>query len=146
MPTINGTSGSDHIGGTNGGEALAGGGGVDYLYGSDGNDAFVIRLSDLDASLNSNTGLGGQAQDVIYDFNGAGTYEAGNNDFLYLKGFGEGSTITFIGYGYNDSNPDGDPTAQFYSIHSTLTGQDYIISIGSNNGNQLVLGDYNFYA
>lgn len=145
MPIIPGTSGSDHLGGTDGNDALAGGAGVDYLYGGAGNDAFVIKLSDMDPSLNSATGIGGKAQDVIYDFHGAGVYEAGNNDFLYLQGFGVGSTITFVGYGYNSSNPGGDIHAQYYSIHSTITGLDYIISLGSVNGNQLVIGDYNFY-
>jgi len=145
MPIITGTSGSDHIGGTGGNDALAGGAGVDYLYGGAGNDAFVIKLSDLDASLNANSGLSGKAQDFIYDFHGAGVYEAGNNDFLYLQGFGAGSTITFVGYGYNSASPGGDVHAQYYSIHSTITGLDYVIAVGSSNGNQLVAGDYNFY-
>lgn len=140
-----GTSGSDRIGGTNANDALAGGQGVDYMYGGGGSDAFVIRLSDFDPALNGNTSMIGKAQDVIYDFYGAGTYEAGNNDFLYLDGFGSGSTLTFVGYGQNSSNPGGDATAQFYSIHSSTTGLDYIIAIGSMNGNQLILGDYNFY-
>lgn len=145
MPTFTGTSGSDRIGGSSGKDALVGGKGVDYFYGGAGNDAFVIRLSDMDSSLNSNSGLGGKAQDVIYDFHGAGVYEAGNNDFLYLQGFGAGSTITFAGYGYNETNPNGDVHAQFYSIYSTTTQQSYIISLGSVNGNQLIIGDYNFY-
>lgn len=145
MATIYGTDGSDKIGGTSAGEALVGGKGKDYFYGGGGNDAFVIKLSDMDASLNGADGLGAKAQDVIYDFHGAGVYEAGNNDFLYLEGFGAGSTLTFVGYGYNSENPGGDIHAQFYSIHSTITGLDYIISIGSMNGNQLITGDYNFY-
>lgn len=145
MPIILGTSGSDHIAGTDGNDAIAGGAGVDYLYGGAGNDAFVIRLSDMDASLNSASSMIGKSQDVIYDFHGAGVYEAGNNDFLYLDGFGAGSTITFSGYGYNSSEPGGDVHAQFYTIHSTNTGLDYVIAIGSMNGNQLILGDYNFY-
>lgn len=145
MPIITGTSGSDHLGGTSGNDAIAGGAGVDYMYGGTGNDAFVIRLSDMDASLTTNTTPGTQAQDFIYDFYGAGTYQAGNNDFLYLDGFGAGSTLTFLGYGYNSSEPGGDTNAQYYSIHSTTTGLDYVIAIGSMNGNQLVLGDYNFY-
>lgn len=145
MTFVFGTSGSDKIAGTGGNDALVGGAGVDYYYGGSGNDAFVIKLSDFDASLNANSGLGAKAQDFIYDFNGAGVYQAGNNDFLYLQGFGAGSTLTFIGYGYNSASPGGDVHAQYYSIHSTTTGLDYVIAIGSTNGNQLVLGDYNFY-
>ncbi|MEE4454458.1 hypothetical protein [Novosphingobium resinovorum] len=146
MAIILGTDGSDHIGGTSGNDALAGGKGVDYLYGGDGNDAFVIRLSDMDSSLSSASSMIGKAQDVIYDFHGAGVYEAGNNDFLYLDGFGVGSTISFVGYGANGGGIPGiDIHAQYYSIHSTITNLDYIIAIGSMNGNQLVLGDYNFY-
>jgi len=145
MPIILGTGSSDHIGGTASNDALAGGAGVDYLYGGAGNDAFVIRLSDMDPSLSGASSLAGKSQDVIYDFHGAGVYEAGNNDFLYLDGFGVGSTITFVGYGQNSSSPGDDIHAQYYSIHSTITGLDYVIAIGSMNGNQLVLGDYNFY-
>lgn len=145
MTFVTGTTGSDHLSGGSGGDALWGGTGVDYLYGNSGSDAFVIKLSDFDASLNSATSLGGKVQDFIFDFSGAGVYEAGNNDFLYLQGFGAGSTITFLSYGYNSASPGGDVHAQYYSIHSTTTGLDYVIAIGSTNGNQLVLGDYNFY-
>jgi Ca2+-binding RTX toxin-like protein len=145
MPIILGTTGSDHIAGTDGNDAIAGGKGVDYLYGGAGSDCFTIRLSDMDASLTTNSAPGAKAQDFIYDFHGAGVYEPGNNDFLYLDGFGAGSTITFSGYGYNSTNPGGDIHAQYYTIHSTTTGLDYVIAIGSVNGNQLVLGDYNFY-
>ncbi|MFC0202800.1 hypothetical protein [Novosphingobium soli] len=145
MPIFLGTGGSDHIGGTNDKDALAGGKGVDYLYGGGGNDAFVIRLSDLDASLVTGASLGNQVQDVIYDFYGAGLYQEGNNDFLYLDGFGVGSSITFAGYGKSSAYPDGDIQAHYYSIHSTTTGLDYIVAVGSMNGNQLILGDYNFY-
>lgn len=145
MPFTFGTSGSDHLGGTSGNDAIVGRAGVDFMYGGDGNDAFVIRLSDMDASLNANSSMVGKSQDFIYDFHGAGVYEAGNNDFLYLAGFGVGSTLSFIGYGQNSTNPGGDIHAQFYSIHSTITGLDYVIAIGSMNGNQLIRGDYNFY-
>lgn len=145
MTFVFGTDGSDKIAGTGGNDALVGGAGVDYYYGGAGNDAFVIKLSDFDPALNNNTGLGAKAQDFIFDFHGAGVYEAGNNDFLYLQGFGAGSTLSFIGYGYNSTHPTGDVHAQYYSIHSTTTGLDYVIAIGSANGNQLVLGDYNFY-
>ncbi|MFC3215571.1 MULTISPECIES: hypothetical protein [Novosphingobium] len=140
-----GTDAIDFLGGTSGKDAIAGGKDVDYMYGGGGSDAFVIRLSDMNADLASTTGSISNAQDVIWDFHGAGVYEAGNNDFLYLDGFGSGSTLTFVGYGKNSENPDGDTTAHFYSIHSTNTGLDYIIAVGSINSNQLVLGDYNFY-
>lgn len=145
MPFFLGDTDVNYIGGTDGKDAIAGGKGVDVLYGGGGSDAFVIRLSDMDPSLSGATSLAGKAQDFIYDFYGAGVYEAGNNDFLYLDGFGVGSTISFVGYGYNSSSPGGDIHAQYYSIHSTTTGLDYIIAVGSMNGNQLVLGDYNFY-
>jgi Ca2+-binding RTX toxin-like protein len=145
MPFYKGTTGDDKIGGSSGKDSLIGGQGVDRLYGSAGNDAFVIRLSDFDASLNDNASIGAKTQDFVYDFHGAGGYEAGNNDFLYLAGFGAGSTITFTGYGYNSANPGGDIHAQYYTIHSTTTGLDYVISVGSTNGNLLKLGDYNFY-
>jgi Ca2+-binding RTX toxin-like protein len=145
MPTYFGTDGNDKVAGSGGKDALVGGKGIDRYYGSAGNDAFVIKLSDFDASLSNNASLGAKAQDFIYDFHGAGVYEAGNNDFLYLSGFGAGSTITFTGYGYNSASPSGDVHAQYYTIHSTTTGLDYVIAVGSVNGNQLKLGDYNFY-
>jgi Ca2+-binding RTX toxin-like protein len=145
MPNYKGTSGDDKIAGSGSKDSLAGGQGIDRLYGGAGNDAFVIKLSDFDPSLSANASLGAKAQDFIYDFHGAGVYEAGNNDFLYLSGFGAGSTIAFTGYGYNSANPGGDIHAQYYTIHSATTGLDYVISVGSVNGNQLKLGDYNFY-
>ncbi|AXB77299.1 hypothetical protein [Novosphingobium sp. P6W] len=145
MPTYKGTDGSDKIAGSGGNDALVGGKGIDYYYGGAGNDAFVLKLSDFDPALNNNAAIGAKAQDFIYDFHGAGVYEAGNNDFLYLSGFGAGSTITFTGYGYNSASPGGDIHAQYYTIHSSTTGLDYVIAVGSVNGNQLKLGDYNFY-
>lgn len=145
MPFTIGNEDSNRLGGTSGNDAISGRAGIDYLYGGAGNDAFVIRLSDMDASLNANGSVGAKAQDFIYDFHGAGVYEAGNNDFLYLSGFGAGSTLTFLGYGANSTNPGGDIHAHYYSIHSTTTGLDYVIAVGSMNGNQLIKGDYNFY-
>lgn len=145
MPFNIGNGDANYLAGTDGKDAIAGRAGVDIMYGGGGSDAFVIRLSDMDSSLSSNTSLAGQSQDFIYDFYGAGVYEAGNNDFLYLADFGAGSTLTFIGYGRNSTEPDGDIHAHYYSIHSTNTGLDYVIAVGSMNGNQLILGDYNFY-
>lgn len=145
MPAYRGTSSDDKIGGSAGNDSLIGGKGVDRLYGSAGNDAFVIKLSDFDPSLNANASIGATVQDFVYDFHGAGGYQAGNNDFLYLSGFGAGSTITFNSYGYNSANPGGDVHAQYYTIHSATTGLDYVISVGSVNGNLLKIGDYNFY-
>lgn len=142
---ITGTAGSDKLSAPVGGGGLSGGKGVDYYYGSASKDAFSIRLSDFDPTLNENSGLVAKAQDFIYNFGGAGIYDPTNNDFLHLQGFGAGSTLTFHSYGYNSSAPNGDIHAQFYTIHSTNTGLDYIIAIGSTNGNKLILGDYNFY-
>src|SRR6478735_672887 len=85
---VNGTAGTDRISGTAGSDHLAGGKGVDYLYGGAGNDAFIINLRDMDVTLVATKGV----QDFIYDFHGAGAYEAGNKDFISLNGFGAGST------------------------------------------------------
>lgn len=145
MTAYRGTAGDDKISGSGTNDSLAGGTGVDRLYGGAGNDAFVIKLSDFDPSLSDKSSIGAKVQDFIYDFHGAGVYEAGNNDFIHLSGFGVGSTISFTSYGYNSANPTGDVHAQFYTIHSTNTGLDYVISVGSTNGNLLKLGDYNFY-
>lgn len=142
MTKLVGTDGSDRIGGgTSGNDQIFGGAGVDYLYGGAGNDCFVINLKDMDPTLSSNTRLGAQSQDFIYDFYGAGGYEGGgNNDFIYLANFGAGSTLTFAGYG-----SDGTTHTQYYIIHSTATGLDYTIGLGSMNGKLLGAGDYNFY-
>jgi len=142
MAVVTGTSGADRISGTAGNDLIQGLGGVDKLYGSSGNDAFVIRLSDFDASLNSGSGFMGKSQDLVYDFGGAGGWSATNNDFISLLGFGAGSTMSFAKYGSAS-----DHTLQYYTIHSTTTGLDYTIFIHSLNGNLLSksTGDLNFY-
>jgi Ca2+-binding RTX toxin-like protein len=139
---VTGTSGSDHLHGTNGSDMLAGGAGVDYMYGGAGNDSFVIKLSDMDSTLNSATSTAGKSQDYIYDFGGAGGWAASNNDFISLTGFGAGSTMKFDSYASAS-----DHTMQYYTIHSTTTGQDYQIFVHSTNGQLLstAKGDFNFY-
>ena len=138
---VTGTSGNDRIGGSNGTDHLVGGKGVDYLYGSAGNDAFLFRLSDFDATL------GHAVQDYVQDFGGAGGWVVGNNDFLTFLGFGAGSTLTLDAArtAHAQSLLGGDPTLQYYIIHSATTGQDFEIFIHSTNGHTLVAGDYAFY-
>lgn len=135
-----GTDGRDKISGDSGKNTLSGLGGVDALYGGAGNDTFIIRLSDFVATKDG----GPKVQDYIYDFGGAGGWSSSNNDFLALTGFGAGSTITKSG---NANNPDGSVNAQtqYYTIHSTTTGEDYTIFIKSLNSKELVKGDFNFY-
>jgi Ca2+-binding RTX toxin-like protein len=142
MAIVSGTSSADKLSGTAGNDMIQGFGGKDALYGSTGNDAFVIRLSDFDASLNSASSFGGRSQDLVYDFGGAGGWSATNNDFISLLGFGAGSTMSFAKYGSAT-----DHTLQYYTIHSTTTGLDYTVFIHSLNGNLLskATGDLNFY-
>ncbi|MBR1092291.1 hypothetical protein JQ621_33010 [Bradyrhizobium manausense] len=139
--TIHGGGGNDALHGAAGNDTLDGGTGVNSLYGGAGSDHFVIKASDLLA--NANAGITG-TQDAIYDFSNAGHWSATDNDFVALSGFGAGSTMTFAHYAGNGS----DPTAQYYTIHDTTSGNDYTIYIHSLDGQQLskAAGDFQFYA
>jgi Ca2+-binding RTX toxin-like protein len=127
--TINGTSGTDYIDAGAGNDHLYGGKGTDYLYGGLGNDTFKVKLSDLQAG----------AYTTIYDFGGAGGWNAGNNDFLALVGFSAGSTLSV----QKDSTVN--PGLTYYTIHDQATNADFTIAIKSLNGTHVSTGDYNFY-
>lgn len=127
--TINGTDGTDYIDAGAGNDFLYGGKGTDYLYGGLGNDTFKVKLTDLQAG----------AYPTIYDFGGAGGYNAGNNDFLALVGFSAGSTLTVL----KDSTVN--PGLTYYTLHDQATNTDYTIAIKSLNGTHVSTGDYNFY-
>jgi Ca2+-binding RTX toxin-like protein len=132
--TISGGAGNDRIDGGAGNDLITGGSGQDALYGGTGNDTFVIKLKDFTAA--------GTNSKVIYDFSGAGGWNATNNDFIALTGFGAGSTLTLI----KDSTASAG--LSYYNIHSTLTGQDYLISVhnANNSFTHLAKGDFNFYS
>jgi len=134
---VQGTDGADFISGTGGNDKLQGNGGGDVYFGGAGSDAFVIKANDLIHGPSSVNNI--PATDVIYDFSGAGGWQATNNDFIAFEHFGKGSTLNFQKYAGNDVH------MQFYTIHDTTTNADYSIFIHSLNGKQLVLGDYNFY-
>ncbi len=139
---VQGTSGTDFISGTGGNDTLQGNGGGDVYFGGAGSDTFIIKASDL---INGPTSVNNvAATDVIYDFSGAGGWQASNNDFIAFEHFGVGSTLNFERYG---GNADGSPNhqLQYYTVHDTTTGGDYTIFIKSLDGNQLAHGDYNFY-
>lgn len=136
-----GTAGSDRISGTSGDDRLSGGKGVDYLYGGAGNDTFIFKLSDFDAALHA------APQDYVYDFGGAGCWATCNNDFLAFVNFGAGSTLTYDAEksALAQSHNGGDPTLQYYTIHSANTGLDYELFVHSTNGKLLGASDYAFY-
>ena len=108
------------------------------LSGGAGNDSFNVTSKQF---TNNHPG---QVQVEIVNFGGAGGWNATNNDFLHLSGFGttaQGSSLTFL--------KDSPTTAglSYYDIHSGLSGQDYIIGIEGVGGvsPHLVSSDYNFY-
>ncbi len=127
--TTYGTPGDDTINGTSGNDKIDAGAGNDHLYGGLGNDTFKVKLTDLQAG----------AYTTIYDFGGAGGYNASNNDFLALVGFSAGSTLSV----QKDSTVN--PGLTYYTIHDAATNADYTIAIKSLNGTHVSTGDYNFY-
>uniref|UniRef100_B0SXN1 Hemolysin-type calcium-binding region n=1 Tax=Caulobacter sp. (strain K31) TaxID=366602 RepID=B0SXN1_CAUSK len=129
MATITGTSGNDNLSGTSGGDVFLPGAGTNYMLGKAGNDAFVVRLADLESG----------AKNTIYDFGGAGGYTAGNNDFLALTGFSAGGSLV----GVQDSSVVAN--LAYYTFHDNASGHDFIIAITSTNGKHLAAGDFNFY-
>ncbi|MDE1914555.1 MAG: hypothetical protein KGJ57_03730 [Sphingomonadales bacterium] len=126
---------------------LYGTGGNDTYYGGDGSDTFVIAQSSLAQSTSTTNGYAAGA--VIYDFTNAGVaWSPSNSDFIRFYGFGtaaDGTTLTFDRYADVPGTHTADPTAQYYTIHDGLNGQNYEVYVHSLNGNHLVLGDYNFY-
>jgi Ca2+-binding RTX toxin-like protein len=160
MPTVNGvtttpdqwgqilgTANGDRIAGGSGNDTLKGTGGNDSYYGGDGSDTFIITQGSLAASTPTTNGI--KAEAVIYDFSNAGVaWSSSNSDFIAFTGFGtaaQGTTLTFDHYGDAAGTTTVDPTLQYYTIHDGLNNTDYHIFVHSVNGQQLVLGDYNFY-
>jgi hypothetical protein len=130
------------VSGTSGGDALGSNVGNTVFFGGAGNDAFIIKASAIESSSTAATTNGYHAQDVIYDFGGAGGWSATDNDFLSLRGFGAGSTLTLA----SSHALDDGSAAQYYTIHNATSGVDSTLFIHSMNGKTLQLGDYNFYA
>ena len=133
-----GTGNGDYISGN----SDYGTGGNDVYFGTPGhNNSFVISL----ANLNNSSGLtnGVNADDVIYNFGGAGGWVSANNDFLALTGFSAGSTLAFSHFG--ESGGATNPDYQFYTVHDAASGDNYQIFINSVDGKLLGTGDYNFY-
>ncbi len=139
---VQGGSGTDFISGTGGNDTLQGNGGGDVYFGGGGSDTFIIKNTDLVNGPSSVNNVA--ATDVIYDFSGAGAWQAQNNDFIAFEHFGAGSTLTFDRYG---GNPDGSQNVQlqYYTVHDTTTNGDYTIFIKSLDSSLLAHGDYNFY-
>ena len=135
---IEGGAGNDSLVGGAGNDRLKGGIGNDVLVGGLGNDTFIFKKGDLDAWAPSGGG------DIVRDFSGAGTYLAGNNDFLAFEGFGTlawGATFTLIQDSTKQAN------LQYYAITADLAhgGATSILALISTNGNHLAAGDYAFY-
>ena len=126
---MNGGDGNDTLIGGAGNDVLRGGAGADRLVGGSGNDTFVFYQGDLPT-------VG--AIDQILDFHGAGGWNTGEQDFLYLQGFGPGATMTY------QADFSGDPTKQIYKIHSTA-GDALLLVQMADGTNHLVAGDYGFW-
>ena len=136
--TLKGGAGNDKLLGGAGNDYLQGGTGNDVLVGGTGNDTFFFKKGDLDAWTPSGGG------DLIQDFSGAGTYLAGNNDFLAFDGFGtiaSGATFSLIQVSAHNAS------LQYYKITADVAhgGATSILALISTNGNLLSAGDYAFY-
>ena len=127
-------------------DLLYGTGGDNIYYGGAGNDAFVLSAKALRASSGFCAPDHSEIQGAIVDFSGAGGWNACNNDFIALTGFGAGSTMTLGHYG-TDCYGCIDRTMQYYTLHDTAQNVDYTIFIHSTDGCQLstAKGDFNFY-
>lgn len=109
------------------------------FHGGNGNDTFILRAKDFGGTTEFN-GI----NKYITDFQGAGGYSAGNNDFLSFTGFGAGSTLTFEES--RATKTAGVDTIDVYRLHDASNGKDYDILIHSLNGKHLAAGDFAFYA
>lgn len=97
---LNGLAGNDTLIGGAGDDVLNGGPGADKLTGGTGFDTFVFVY-------------GQASNDAITDFDGQGTAVG---DVIELRGYGEGSTFTYL-------------VGNAYVIHDGITGLDEVISI-----------------
>jgi Ca2+-binding RTX toxin-like protein len=130
--TLRGGAGDDLLLGLGGSDVLRGGAGNDSLVGGSGNDTFMIYLEDVGTA--GATGYG----DAVLDLAGAGGWNAVENDMIRFQGFTVAASLQFQG------NDGGDATRQLYRL--TDAGLDTVLLVVSTNAQQLVAGDYGFFA
>ena len=103
---LRGGTGNDTLSGGTGNDTITGDVGRDYMYGGAGNDLFIINKGDLTWDAKN----GG---DTIFDFQGAGKYNAPgvDNDFIRLIGFEKATA--FLTY---DSSSTAQSGLHYYKI------------------------------
>lgn len=113
---LRGNAGDDSLSGGAGNDTIYGGTGVDYMYGGADNDQFFIMKGDLDGWTEE---FGG---DTIYDFAGAGQYNAPDfeNDFIRFVGF-EKATAFIV----------------YQSTSTTQANLDYYL-VGDSSGSSIL--------
>ena len=151
--TLYGTAHSDTLVGGDGTDLLRGGAACDQLYGNGGSDQFFFKLGDLGTTYASGTAVtaamwnpatGG---DMIMDFQGAGGYFSGNNDFVSFNGFGtvaQGAYVEYLGTVTNFAS------AAVYAVHAApVKGGGinlFTVQLDGGASTHLVSGDYQFNA
>lgn len=134
---LNGGGGTDYIAGGDGKDIINGGSGHNFLMGGGGSDAFIFNKKDM-----LNTTQDSAVQSVIYDFQGAGGWNPGDNDFIAFVGFGAGSYLELA----SDSTVG--TGLSYYNIVDGVTGDEFLIAVHNANESftHLIKGDFNFYA
>ena len=102
------------------------------IVGTSASDSFSVKMKDLSSSA-----IG--VQKAISAFGGAGTWTAGDNDFLALSGFSKGSSLVW------DHDSPANSHIEYYRIHDAQSGHDFMITINSTDGHHLAKGDFAFY-
>ncbi len=129
-----GARGDDRLDGGEGDDWLEGGLGNDALWGGAGSDTFRFDRAHLSGE--------GEGWDTVFDFQGAGTSGAGDEDMLEFSGFSSGATLVFERYGSSQAqqfyrvvdpeNPDASRLILVNLVGTThhLTPDDYIFHAG----------------
>ena len=126
--TFLGGTGSDALLGNRGNDTLEGGLGLDAVAGGKGSDTFVFRPGDLITSRAWTNGHGGLV-DTVLGFQGAGTSGPGQQDVIWLEGFGADTTLSFAGLA------GGVGSLQYYEVEDPTTpGADGFILVSMAHG------------
>ncbi len=132
-------------------DKMAGGAGKDTLeghaafnqyFGGAGSDTFVVSAKFAGLAHEGASLAFADQYAYMADFQGAGGYSSGDNDFIALSGFGAGSHLDLAHVGTSGTSG---ATLYYYTITDGVTGDVTNFVINSVNGHGLAAGDYAFY-
>lgn len=132
----------DKIAGTSGNDQLQGHAAFNQYYGGEGSDTFIInaKWAELGGAHEGQSLAFSDQFAYITDFQGAGGWNATNNDFIRLVGF-DSSSLTLEHTGATSASG---ATVYYYSV-ATTDGDVFNFAVNSVNGKALGAGDFNFY-